>query len=122
MLGITAAMAAELYTGQNVFSQMQAAPIPIALTFLTLIVATAVPILRGEPRRGNTLFSSDAELINGRFAMVGFFFLVLSTSLTGKFFPLLPAHSTAPRVVTSAPSERKLKTSSSPAPVAPALK
>ncbi|KAK9838231.1 hypothetical protein WJX84_002609 [Apatococcus fuscideae] len=121
MLGIVAAMGAELYSGQNVFSQIKSAPIPIALTFLTLIVATAVPIFRGTPRRGTALFSSDAELINGRFAMVGFFFLVLSTSLTGKFFPLLPAHSNTPNIITSAPSyPHTVSTSQSPAAVKPA--
>ena len=68
MLGVFAAVAAELGSGMNVFQQVKTAPVPIALTFLTLFVATAVPVLRGEPRRGNGFWSADAEIVNGRCA------------------------------------------------------
>ena len=67
MLGVIAAVAAELGSGMNVFQQVQTAPVPIALTFLTLAVATIVPVLRGVPRRGNGFWSADAEVINGRY-------------------------------------------------------
>lgn len=83
MLGVILALGAEVSTGKNVFEQVSAAPIPVALTFLTLILATAVPVFRGLPRRGNKVFSSDAELINGRVAMVGFAGLVISTFYKG---------------------------------------
>ena len=53
------------------------------MVFLTFILATAVPVFRGLPRRGNAIFSSDAELINGRVAMVGFLGLVISTFYKG---------------------------------------
>ena len=66
MLGVFAAVAAELGSGMNVFQQVQTAPVPIALTFLALFVATAVPVLRGVPRRSNGFWSADAEIVNGR--------------------------------------------------------
>lgn len=88
MLGVFAAVAAELGSGMNVFQQVETAPVPIALTFLTLFIATAVPVLRGEPRRGNGFWSADAEIVNGRVAMVGFFCLVVSTFYTGSFWPI----------------------------------
>ena len=75
--------------GMNVFQQFQAAKLPIVrrsflrlsfsrqhladvllqiLTFFVLTVATAVPVLKGVPRKGNGFWSADAELINGRYA------------------------------------------------------
>jgi len=68
MIGVLAALAAEYTTGKNVFQQVQAAPGPIAAVFLLFIAATAVPIFRETPRKGNGIFSSDAEIINGRYA------------------------------------------------------
>ncbi len=52
MLGFVAAVAVEAATGRNVIQQAQAAPLPIALISLT--------------RRGNSIFTADAELWNGR--------------------------------------------------------
>ena len=66
MLGFVAAVAVEAATGRNVIQQAQAAPLPIALISLTFIVASLVPIVRGVPRRGNSIFTADAELWNGR--------------------------------------------------------
>ncbi len=83
MLGVVLALGAELTTGKNVFQQIDAAPIPIFLTFFLFTVATAVPVFRAVPRKGNAIFSSDAELINGRLAMVGFAGLVISTFYKG---------------------------------------
>ena len=86
MLGVVAALVAEIATGKNVFQQIDAAPVPIFLTFFVFTLATAVPVFRGLPRKGNSVFSSDAELINGRIAMVGFAGLVLSTFYKGSAF------------------------------------
>ena len=47
--------------------QVAHAPLAVASVFLTFIVATAVPVVRGVPRKGNSIFSSDAEIINGRY-------------------------------------------------------
>lgn len=66
MLGFVAAVAVEAATGRNVIQQAKAAPFPIALISLTFIVASIIPIVRGVPRRGNSIFTADAELWNGR--------------------------------------------------------
>lgn len=66
MLGFAAAVIVEASTGQNVIQQAQAAPVSIALISLTFIVASIIPIVRGVPRRGNSIFTADAELWNGR--------------------------------------------------------
>lgn len=43
-------------------------------------------MLKGTPRRGNGFWSADAELINGRLAMVGFAAIVLSSFYRGSFW------------------------------------
>ena len=83
MLGVVAALVAEITTGKNVFQQVESAPLPIFAIFFLFTVATAIPVFKGVPRKGNALFSSDAELINGRVAMVGFAGLVISTFYKG---------------------------------------
>ena len=83
MLGVFAALFAEVRTGQNVFEQWNQATFPIIATFILFTVATAVPVFRGQPRKGNAVFSSDAELVNGRLAMVGFAGIVLSSFYFG---------------------------------------
>ena len=82
MLGVVAALLAEFTTGRNVFEQIQSAPGPIAGVFLRFTLATAVPVFKGVPRRGNGVFTSDLELIMGRVAMLGFFGIVVSTFYT----------------------------------------
>lgn len=71
MLGFVAAIAVEAATGKNVIEQAQAAPLPIAGISILFIVASIIPIVRGVPRRGNSIFTADAELWNGRLAMLG---------------------------------------------------
>ena len=66
MLGFVAAIAVEAATGKNVIQQAQAEPLPIAAISILFIVASIIPIVRGVPRRGNSIFTADAELWNGR--------------------------------------------------------
>ena len=66
MLGFVAAVAVEAATGKNVIQQAQAAPLPIAAISILFIVASIIPIVRGVPRKGNSIFTADAELWNGR--------------------------------------------------------
>jgi len=89
MLGVVSAMGYEIIRGKSLIVQINEAPVLIALTFLTITVASAVPILRGEKRKdakewgGLPAFTADAELINGRAAMVGFAGLVITEALKG---------------------------------------
>ena len=65
MLGVLLAIGFELGTGKNVFEQVQSWPWPTVAVFFLITIATAVPVLKGVPRRGNGFFKSDAEIING---------------------------------------------------------
>lgn len=66
MLGFAAAVVVEGLTGKNVIQQAQSEPVPIAVISLIFIVASLIPIVKGVPRRGNSVFTADAELWNGR--------------------------------------------------------
>lgn len=66
MLGFVAAVLVEHATGKNVIQQTQTEQFPIAVIVITFIIASLVPIVRGVPRKGNSIFTADAELWNGR--------------------------------------------------------
>lgn len=71
MIGFVAAVAAYSSTGKNIWEQIQSWPQPVAAVFAILTVATLVPIVRGYPRKDFGPFKADAEVILGRFAMLG---------------------------------------------------
>jgi len=81
MLGFALAVFFETTTGMNVFEQVAAHPKATIGTFLLFIVASLVPILRGQPRYGNSLFKPDVEITVGRTAMLGFAGLVLQEAI-----------------------------------------
>lgn len=89
MLGIVSALGYEAVQGKSLLVQINEAPVLIAATFVLFTVATAVPILRGEKRKdasewgGLPAFTADAEIINGRTAMIGFLGLVITEALKG---------------------------------------
>lgn len=82
MIGCTTAIAAELATGTTVAQQVSNAPLLIAGVGVLFIVASLIPMVKGVPRKGNGIFSSDAEIINGRVAMLGFAGILLTEVLT----------------------------------------
>lgn len=97
MIGIVAALASEWNTGVGVLQQVKAAPIPIAVTFATFIVASIVPSVRGvSPEKADRwdrplrdLFSEKAEIYNGRLAMIAFASIIGVEAIIGKpFFSL----------------------------------
>lgn len=86
MLGIVAALGAELASGDSLFNQIQAAPGPILLTFVSIAIASLLPMtanLKPEDK-ANAFFSAGAEMINGRAAMLGFVALILTEVVKGK--------------------------------------
>jgi len=89
MLGFVAAIGYEFFLGKSLLVQVNEAPVLIASVFFIITVASAIPILRGEKRSdakewgGLSAFTADAELINGRLAMVGFAGLVIYEALSG---------------------------------------
>jgi len=74
MLGMLAAFGAELATKEPIAAQAQKAPLLIAATFVTIIIASVIPVFRGADlnQKGAGPFTPRAEIWNGRVAMVAF--------------------------------------------------
>ncbi|KAK9083670.1 hypothetical protein Scep_030141 [Stephania cephalantha] len=86
MVGFVAAMAAEVVRGEDVAAQLANGGVTWFVgTTAVLTLASLVPLLRGvsvEAKSGG-LMTSDAELWNGRFAMLGLVALVLTEYVKG---------------------------------------
>ncbi|KAL3812562.1 hypothetical protein ACJIZ3_013830 [Penstemon smallii] len=86
MIGFVAAMGVELTNGQDIFSQVQNGGIQWFIgTSVLLSLASLVPMFRGvtaESKSGD-LMTSDAELWNGRLAMLGLVALAFTEYLKG---------------------------------------
>eukprot|EP01024_Parvocaulis_polyphysoides_P016897 TRINITY_DN17486_c0_g1_i4.p2 TRINITY_DN17486_c0_g1~~TRINITY_DN17486_c0_g1_i4.p2 ORF type:complete len:120 (+),score=24.61 TRINITY_DN17486_c0_g1_i4:2-361(+) len=86
MLGIVSALAAEASSGSSIFTQIASAPIPIVVTSIAFIVASLIPIVKGTEEESVGPFSPQAELLNGRLAMIGMAaLLIIETSKGGAF-------------------------------------
>jgi hypothetical protein len=87
MLAFVAAVGAELATGQTVIQQFNTAPKAVIATVVIFAIATLIPIVRGVPRKdakefgGLSPFTSKAELINGRLAIIGFPALLIQEAI-----------------------------------------
>ncbi|KAG8370269.1 hypothetical protein BUALT_Bualt14G0099300 [Buddleja alternifolia] len=86
MIGFVTAMGVELANGQDIFSQVQNGGIPWFLgTTVLLSLASLIPMFKGvtvESKSGD-LMTSDAELWNGRFAMLGLVALAFTEYVKG---------------------------------------
>ena len=71
MLGFVWGVVVERFQHKDLFEQVQSSPVLIAAVIALITVASAVPFYRGARRSGNPIFTADAELWNGRLAMVG---------------------------------------------------
>ncbi|KZV20247.1 Early light-induced protein [Dorcoceras hygrometricum] len=88
MLGFTTAIAVELTRGQDIFTQIQSGGLRwFIVTTVLFSVASLIPLFRGvsadSTSRPGGLMSSDAELWNGRAAMVGLVALAYTEYLKG---------------------------------------
>ncbi|XP_062187887.1 low molecular mass early light-inducible protein HV90, chloroplastic-like [Phragmites australis] len=87
MVGFVSALAVEASRGDGLLSQAGSGSglAWFAATAAVLSVASLVPLLQGESAEGRSggFMSADAELWNGRFAMLGLVALAVTEYLTG---------------------------------------
>ncbi|WVZ62109.1 hypothetical protein U9M48_011894 [Paspalum notatum var. saurae] len=90
MVGFVSALAVEASHGGGLLSQAGSGSglAWFAATAAVLSVASLVPLLRGESAeaRSGGVMSADAELWNGRFAMLGLVALAITEYITGAPF------------------------------------
>lgn len=75
MLGFVSAVAAEFNSDVSVLKQWSSEPTLISLTFVLFMAGSLVPILAGK-KESLGPFTPNAELLNGRAAMIGFASLI----------------------------------------------
>ena len=86
MIGFVAAMAVEVAKGQGVLEQISNGGIPWFLgTSVVLTLASLIPLFQGVSveSKSKGFMSSDAELWNGRFAMLGLVALAFTEYVKG---------------------------------------
>jgi hypothetical protein len=78
MLGVLAAIGAELATGQDFITQFQGATPIVLATWAVIAGASLVPILKGaDPTAAFGPLTHTAEMANGRAAMLGLAALII---------------------------------------------
>ncbi|KAL9665908.1 hypothetical protein QQ045_000500 [Rhodiola kirilowii] len=86
MLGFVAAIAVELSSGQDVFAQISNGGVPLYVAWtVVLSIASLVPLLKGVSveSKSDGVMTSDAEMWNGRFAMLGLVALAFTKFVKG---------------------------------------
>ncbi|CAA7015375.1 unnamed protein product [Microthlaspi erraticum] len=86
MVGFVAALAVELSKGENVFAQISDGGVSWFLgTTAILTLASLVPLFKGitAESKSDGIMTSDAELWNGRFAMLGLVALAFTEFVKG---------------------------------------
>ena len=86
MIGFVAALAVELANGQDLYSQLSNGGIPWFLgTSVVLSLASLIPLFQGVSveSKSDGFMSADAELWNGRLAMLGLIALAFTEYVKG---------------------------------------
>jgi len=86
MIGFVAAMAVELSKGQDLFSQISNGGVSWFVgTSILLSVASLIPLFKGvsAESKSDGVMTSDAEMWNGRFAMLGLVALACTEYVSG---------------------------------------
>ncbi|XP_042493973.1 early light-induced protein 1, chloroplastic-like [Macadamia integrifolia] len=86
MVGFVAALGAELAKGDDVIGQLMNGGLPWFLgTTVVFTLASLIPLFKGVSvqSKSNGFMTSDAELWNGRFAMIGLVALVFTEYVKG---------------------------------------
>lgn len=84
MLAFVAALGAELATGESVLKQFADEPTAIILTFITFAAASLIAIVNGASKNESFgPFKAEAEMLNGRAAMIGFAALLIIEGIKG---------------------------------------
>lgn len=87
MIGFVAAMAVELSKGQDLFSQISNGGVSWFVgTSILLSVASLIPLFKGVSveSKSEGVMTSDAEMWNGRFAMLGLVALAFTEFVSGR--------------------------------------
>ena len=84
MLGVFAAIGAELSTGESIFTQFENATPVVVATMALFSLASLVPILKGSSQEeAFGPFTPKAERLNGQAAMLGLAALILIELVKG---------------------------------------
>ncbi|VVA20988.1 PREDICTED: early [Prunus dulcis] len=86
MVGFVSALAVELFKGQDVFAQISNGGFSLFVgTSILLSVASLIPLFKGVSveSKSDGIMTSDAELLNGRLAMLGLVALAFTEYVTG---------------------------------------
>ncbi|XP_008224238.1 PREDICTED: early light-induced protein 1, chloroplastic-like isoform X2 [Prunus mume] len=86
MVGFVSALAVELFKGQDVFAQISDGGVSLFVgTSILLSVASLIPLFKGVSveSKSDGIMTSDAELLNGRLAMLGLVALAFTEYVTG---------------------------------------
>ena len=86
MLGFVSAVGVEIASGRDLFSQLASGGVPLFVgSAILLSVASLIPMFKGisAESRSQEIMSSGAEMLNGRFAMIGLIALAFTEYLKG---------------------------------------
>ena len=86
MIAFVAALGAEISSGESVARQFGESSVGVVLTAVVFTAASLIPMLNGTKKESFGPFKPEAELSNGRAAMIGFAFLLIAEAVNGKAF------------------------------------